>query len=244
MTVMTPMTVSAAATTIPFRQPTRPSASPSLTIEEVRKHVAVVRRRLAAGQYLYRAGQPMKAIFLIHSGSLKTCELAEDGREQVTGFRMSGELVGVESIGLAAFACDVVALEDCEVWELPYPPVMTACLRVPELQARVTAALAEEVRRDRSWMLALGTLNAEQRVAAFVLDIAARYEALGFGGERFVLRMSRADMASFLALKHETVSRALSHLADTNCIAVQRREMHILDRPGLRRNAGADPRLN
>ncbi len=245
MTYMTPMTVAATATsTSQFRQATVQRNSTALTIEQIREHVAVVRRRVASGQYLYRAGQPMKAIYLIQSGSLKTCELAEDGREQVTGFRMAGELVGVESIGLPAFACDVVALEDCEVWELPYPPVMSACLRVPELQVRVTAALAEEIRRDRSWMLALGTLSAEQRVAAFLLDLAARYEAIGLGGDRFVLRMSRADMASFLALKHETVSRALSHLADANTIAVQRREMHILDRPGLRRNAGSDPRLH
>jgi CRP/FNR family transcriptional regulator len=89
-------------------------------------------------------------------------------------------------------------------------------------------------------MLALGTLTAEQRVAAFLLDIAARHEAMGLNGDHFVLGMSRADMASYLALKHETVSRALSHLAGTNCIVVQRRELRILDRAGLRRNASAD----
>lgn len=229
----------------PLRQSERTAlALRRLTIEELRAQVPVVRRRLSCDQFLYRSGQPMKAIFLIQSGSVKTCELSEDGREQVTGFRMAGDLVGVESIGLAEFACDVVALDDCEVWELPYPPVMNACLRLPELQARVTAALAAEIRRDRSWMLALGTLSAEQRVAAFLLDLAARHEALGFDGERFVLRMSRADMASFLALKHETVSRALSHLAEANCIEVQRREIRILDRTGLRRNAGADSRLH
>ena len=211
-----------------------------IALEELRQHVPVLRRRLAAGQFLFRAGQPFKAIFLIHSGSVKTCELAEDGREQVTGFRMSGDLVGVESIGLATYCCDVAALESCEVWELPYPPVLTACLRIPELQARITSALAEEIRRDRSWMLALGTLTAEQRVAAFLLDIAARHEAMGLNGDHFVLGMSRADMASYLALKHETVSRALSHLAGTNCIVVQRRELRILDRAGLRRNASAD----
>jgi CRP/FNR family transcriptional regulator len=218
--------------------------SPRLSLELLSKHVAVVRRRLTAGQYLYRAGQPFRALFLIHAGSVKTCELAEDGREQVTGFRMAGELVGVESIGIAAYACDVVALESCEVWELPYPPVMTACLRIPELQMRMTAALAAEIRSDRSWMLALGTLNAEQRVAAFLLDVAARYEAMGFSGNHFILRMSRADMASFLALKHETVSRTLSHLADAGCIVVQRREMRIIDRACLRQNAGIGARLH
>jgi len=209
-----------------------------LTFEELRAHVSIVRRKLDAGQALFRAGQPFKAIFLIHAGSIKTCELAEDGREQVTGFRMAGELVGVESIGLPTYACDCVALESCEVWELPYPPVMTACQRIPELHMLLTSALAGEIRRDRSWMLALGTLSAEQRVAAFVLEVGARNAESGYSGDHFILRMSRADMASFLALKHETVSRALSHLADENCITVDRREMRILDRARLRRNAG------
>ena len=98
---------------------------------------------------------------------------------------------------------------------------------------RLTAALAEEIRRDRSWMLALGTLSAEQRVAAFLLDVAGRHAHLGFSDRHFILRMSRADMANFLALKHETVSRALSHLQDMQCISVQRREIRVLDLEGL-----------
>jgi CRP/FNR family transcriptional regulator len=219
------------------------SAGRRIDLDQLRRHVQVLRRRLEPGQYLYRAGQPFQALYLIHVGSVKTCELSEDGREQVTGFRMAGELVGVESIGLAICSSDVIALESTEVWELPYPPVLTACLQIPELQQRLTDAMAEEIRRDRSWMLALGTLTAEQRVAAFLLDIAARYEAMGFSRNHFILRMSRADMASYLALKHETVSRALSHLADIDCIAVRRREMRIVDRDGMLRLVGGSARL-
>lgn len=227
--------------TVAYRAPTVPRR---IDLDQLRAHVQIVRRRLEPGQYLYRAGQPFQALYLIQVGSVKTCELAEDGREQVTGFRMAGELLGVESIGQATHSSDVVALESSEVWELPYPPVITACLRIPELQRRLTDAMAEEIRRDRSWMLALGTLTAEQRVVSFLLDIAARYEAMGFSGRHFILRMSRADMASYLALKHETVSRALSHLAETNCITVQRREMQIIDRDGLRRIVGFSSNLH
>jgi CRP/FNR family transcriptional regulator len=205
-----------------------------LDIEELRRHVPVTRRRLEAGQHLYRAGQPFNALFLVNVGCLKTCELSDDGREQVTGFRMRGDLIGAESIGLHGYACDVVALEASEVWELPYPPMLTACLRVAELQARLTSALAEEIRRDRSWMLALGTLGAERRVASFLLDLAARYGRLGFSARHFILRMSRADIASFLALKHETVSRVLSRLQERGLIRVERREIRILDADGLR----------
>jgi len=203
-------------------------------IDQLRQHVPVLRRRIEQGQYLYRAGQPFNALFLVAVGCLKTCELADDGREQVTGFRMRGDLIGVESIGLAHYTCDVIALEDGEVWELPYPAMLSACVRVPELQTRLTLALAEEVRRDRLWMLALGTLSAERRVATFLLDLADRHARLGFSPHHFILRMSRADMASFLALKHETVSRALSRLDDLGQISVQRREVRIIDAAGLR----------
>ena len=200
-----------------------------LDIEELQRHMVVTRRKVRAGQYLYRNGQPFHALYLVHAGFLKTCELSEDGREQVTGFRMRGDMMGVESIGLAVHTCDAVALEDSQIWELPYPPVLNACLHIPELQVRLSTALAEEIRRDRSWMLAIGTLPAEQRVAAFLLDLASRLARLGFSARHFILRMGRADIASFLALKHETVSRALSHLEQLGYISVLRREVKLLD---------------
>ncbi|HSC11524.1 MAG TPA: helix-turn-helix domain-containing protein [Rhodanobacteraceae bacterium] len=236
------LTISPVPAVLPTHLDARPASH--IDLDQLRQHVQVLRRRVEAGQYLYRSGQPFQALYLIRVGSVKTCELAEDGREQVTGFRMAGELLGVESIGLPSYACDVVALESSEIWELPYPPVLMACLRIPELQQSLTDAMAREIRRNRSWMLALGTLTAEQRVAAFLLDVASRYEALGFSGKHFILRMSRADMASYLALKHETVSRALSHLAETNCISVQRREMRIVDRDGMQRMAGFSARVH
>lgn len=200
-----------------------------LDIEELQRHMVVTCRKVRAGQYLYRNGQPFHALHLVHVGFLKICELSEDGREQVTGFRMRGDLLGVESIGLTIHTCDAVALEDSQIWDLPYPPVLAACLNIPELQERLSSALAEEIRRDRSWMLTIGTLPAEQRVAAFLLDIASRLARLGFSARHFILRMGRADIASFLALKHETVSRALSHLEQLRYISVMRREVKLLD---------------
>lgn len=210
------------------------AALPELDIEQLQRHMFVAQRKVRAGQYLYRNGQPFRALYLVHVGFLKTCELSVDGREQVTGFRMRGDLLGVESIGLTAHSCDAVALEDSVIWELAYPPVLDACLQVPELQARLAAALAEEIRRDRAWMLSIATLPAEHRVAAFLLDLAARLARLGFSARHFILRMGRADIASFLALKHETVSRALSHLERLGHISVQRREVKLLDVPALR----------
>jgi CRP/FNR family transcriptional regulator len=117
-----------------------------LDMEELQRHMVVTRRKIRAGQYLYRSGQPFHALYLVHAGFLKTCELSEDGREQVTGFRMRGDLLGVESIGLAVHASDAIALEDSHIWELPYPPVLSACLHIPELQVRLSAALAATAR--------------------------------------------------------------------------------------------------
>ncbi|WP_329742220.1 helix-turn-helix domain-containing protein [Dyella sp. A6] len=211
-----------------------PQTLPTIDIDELRTRIPVVQRKLEAGQYLYHAGQPFQALFLVHAGFLKNCLVAEDGREQVTGFRMRGDLMGVESIGAPTHSCDAIALDSCTVWELPYPAILGASLQMPELHAQLTAALAAEIRSDRSWMLALGTMSAEQRVAAFLLDVAARHEALGFSAHHFVLRMSRADIGSFLALKHETVTRALARLIAQGCISVQWREVRILDEAALR----------
>jgi CRP/FNR family transcriptional regulator len=228
------------ATTAPAYapEPHLMASAGAIDIEPLSRYVQVVRRKLAPGQHAYRGGQPFHAIYLVHAGFLKTCELSEDGRERVTSFRMRGDLVGVESIGLAHYTCDVVALDDSEIWELPYPPVLHACLHLPELQSRLTAALAEEIRSNRAWMLALGTLTAEQRVAAFLLDMAERYLRLGFSPRHFLLRMGRADIASFLGLKHETVTRALSKLDRLQCIEVRRRDIRLLDADGLRRMVG------
>ena len=219
-------------------QPPRSDAPLELDIAQLQQYMVVTRRKVRAGQYVYRNGQPFRALHFVHAGFLKTCELSEDGREQVTGFRMRGDLLGVESIGLSVHTCDAVALDDAEIWELPFPPVLDALQHIPELQVRLAAALAEEIRRDRVWMLVIGTLPAEQRVAAFLLDIAARLARLGFSARHFILRMGRADIASFLALKHETVSRALSHLEQLQYISVLRREIKLLDIPKLRASVG------
>ena len=211
-----------------------PTVLAGLNLDELRAYLPITQRKLAAGQHLYRGGQPFHALYLVNSGFIKTSLIADDGREQVTGFRMRGDLMGVESIGTTTHTCDAVALDTSSAWELPYPAILAAAARMPELQAQITKSLAAEIRSDRSWMMALGTLSAEQRVAAFLLDVAARHQALGFSANHFVLRMSRADIGSFLALKHETVTRALTRLIAQGCIAVQCREIRILDGGALR----------
>lgn len=191
---------------------------------------ALRRRCLRSKQYLFRAGQPCSALYLVHAGVLKTSITSEDGREKITGFRFRGDLLGTDALGLSRYTCDAVSLDLSSVWELPYPQLF----RQPGFQDRVMTALAADVRRDWSWMLTVGTLSAEQRVAAFLLDLSTRMSELGFSGERLLLRMSRAEVGNFLALQLETVTRALSNLDAQGLIAVERREIAIRDPAGLR----------
>jgi CRP/FNR family transcriptional regulator len=139
---------------------------------------------------------------------------------------------------MPAHACDAVALDTAEVWELP-------CARadelMPELQARLTSMLAAEIRRDWRWMLAIGTLGADQRVVAFLLDLSARFAAMGLDPQLLQLRMTRAELGNFLAITLETVTRALSRLQARAMIEVDGRRIRIIDEAGLRAVlAGAD----
>jgi CRP/FNR family transcriptional regulator, anaerobic regulatory protein len=215
-----------------------------MDFDALRRVLPVVRRQVVAGQYLFRAGQPFRAMYLVHAGFFKTCVNAEDGRERVTGFPMRGDLLGIESIGTDTFACDAIALDSGEVWELPYPPVLTAGSQFPALQMRLSAALASALRQERSWTLALGTLGAEARVALFLLEMSARQQSIGCSGRRLVLRMTRAEIGSFLGLQLETVARGLSHLAARGAISVQRRNVDLLDMELLQSLAGRTARTH
>jgi len=199
-------------------------------LEALLRDLPVQRRRLQRKQTLFRVGQPCHSLFLIHAGFFKTCILSEDGREKITGFHLRGDLLGIDSFDMPHYACDAVALDTCEIWELPLADLR----RTPELLPHVTAMLASEIRRDWRWMLALGTLSAEQRVVAFLLDLATRFASLGFSARHLLLRMTRAELGNFLALQLETVTRALSRLASAGLINVEGREIRIENPTALR----------
>lgn len=188
------------------------------------------RRSVRAKQSLFRAGQPRQSLYYVHAGCFKTCLVSEDGREKITGFRMRGDLLGLDALDMATYACDAVALDVGEVWELPYAQLRDA---FPEFRESITSVLAGEIRRDWSWMLALGTLGADQRVVTFLLDLSGRLAAMGFSPHQLMLRMTRAELGNFLALKLETVTRALSRLQAQGLIGVDGRQIRIDDAPGL-----------
>lgn len=207
------------------------SATISRDLEAMLKHWPFQRRKVQAKQYVFRAGQPRQSLFLVHAGFFKTCLISEDGREKITGFRLRGDLLGLDALDMPVYTCDAIALDVGEVWELPYASLTES---LPEFHQRITSILAGEIRRDWSWMLALATLSAEQRVATFLLDLAGRMEALGFSARRLTLRMTRAEIGNFLSLKLETVTRALSRLQAQGLIGVEGRDIRIEDPVGMR----------
>lgn len=207
-----------------------PMQARPLDMEALVQGIPLQRRRLHARQCLFRSGQPRQSLYLIHAGFFKTSVLSADGREKITGFRMRGDLLGIDSLDMPTHTCDAVALDVSEVWELPMALLRD---RLPEFQERLTMQLASEIRRDWGWMLALGTLTADQRVIAFLLDFAERLERLGFSARCLLLRMTRAELGNFLSLKLETVTRALSRLQAQGLIGVERREIRIENPVGL-----------
>lgn len=220
--------------TTPSRIQHRDSVRTGLDADLMLRCVPVSRRRMQAGQHVYYAGQPLTVLYFVNAGFVKSSIASADGREKVTGFHMRGELLGLESLGMSTHACDAVALEDGEIWEVNYGDLLTACSHTPALQRGFAAALAAAIRIERNWTLALNTLSAEQRVAALLLELGDRLHEQGFSRTHFVLRMTRAEIGSFLGLQLETVTRAMTQLQERGLVEVRRREIRLLDPRALR----------
>ncbi|MCF7220355.1 helix-turn-helix domain-containing protein [Marilutibacter chinensis] len=215
-----------------FQAPAPVARMPALLeLEAMLAALPLHRRRIQARQTLFRAGQPHTSLYLVHAGFFKTCVLSEDGREKITGFHLRGDLLGIDALGMPCHGCDAVSLDLGEVWEIP-SSVMTGGM--PEIREAITSALAAEIRRDWNWMLMVSTLTAEQRVATFLLDLATRLQSLGFSRRHVMLRMTRGDLGNYLALKLETVVRALTRMQGAGLISIDRREIRIEDEPALR----------
>ena len=149
------------------------------------------RRKLKRGDPLYRSGEPLQSLYAIRSGFLKSCVLHDDGREQVAGFHMMGELIGMEAIGTNRHTCDTIALEDSEVCEIPFSHLEQLSREIPSLQRQLHRIMSREIVRDYGVMLLLGSMRAEERLAAFLLSLSQRFAARGYSSTEFTLRMTR-----------------------------------------------------
>jgi CRP/FNR family transcriptional regulator, anaerobic regulatory protein len=203
-------------------------------LEEV-QNIVYARRRVKRGERLFATGDDFTSVYAIRSGFFKTSVVDGEGREQVTGFFMGGELLGMEGIGSGAHSGTAVALEDSEVCVMPYSLIESMAHDFPALQRHLHSVLSREIVRDHGVMMLLGSMRAEQRLAAFLVNLSRRFLRRGYSASDFHLRMTREDIGSYLGLKLETVSRLFSQFQKDGLIAVEQKHVRILDIAGVER---------
>lgn len=203
----------------------------------------VTRRRIVhRGDSLFQAGDLFESLYAVYGGFLKSTVSTDVGRKQVTGFYMVGDLLGWDGINSGRHMFNVSALEDTEVRVFPFQGLEDAASAMPNLWAHLYRSMSREIVRDHEVMLLLGSMRAEERLASFLLNLSQRFKDCGCPHSSFVLRMTRAEIGSFLGLTLETVSRAFSHFVRDGLIQLDNRHVRIVSAAGLRRVAtGARP---
>lgn len=185
------------------------------------------RRRLKRGESLYEIGEPFNAIYAVRSGFFKTLLPSPQQRDQVTGFQMTGEILGLDGIGNGFHACRAVALEGSEVCMMPYGTVDELATSLPTLHAHLNKLMSQRIVQDQSAFQILANLRSESRLASFLMDLGKRFSDLGYSPHSFVLRMTREEIGSYLGLSLETVSRLFSRFQEEGLVDVQTRHLHI-----------------
>jgi CRP/FNR family transcriptional regulator len=186
-------------------------------------------RLIRRGEYLYHAGDAFASIYAVRTGCFKTVVMHRDGYEQVTGFHIAGEPLGLDGVCSDEHNCDAIALEDSTVCVVPFHLLEEMCHDVKSMQQHVHRMMSGEIVRESGLMMLLGTMSAEQRVAAFLMNLSTRMKARGYSAVTFNLRMTREEIGSFLGLKLETVSRMFSKLQKQGAVDTNGKQITILD---------------
>ena len=193
------------------------------------QNIVYARRRVRRGEAIFTAGDAFNAIYAVRSGFFKTSVVDGEGREQVTGFFMAGELLGLDGMGSGSHHGTATALEDSEVCVMPYARIEEMAREIPSLQRELHSVLSREIVRDHGVMMLLGSMRAEERLAAFLTNLSRRFLRRGFSPSEFHLRMTREEIGSYLGLKLETVSRLFSQFQKDGLIEVEQKHVRIKD---------------
>lgn len=199
------------------------------------------RRTFKRGEFLYRIGQPFKAIYAIRSGSIKTSILTDDGRAQVTGFHIAGELLALNAIVTNQYTSEACTLETTSVCEVPIERFDELCETSPGLQYQMMKIMSGEILHHQELMVLLGKKNAEERMATYLLNLSQRFAKRNYSPLQFNLSMSRSDIGNYLGLAEETVCRILARFHDDGLIVTQRRQVQINDLARLQAVAHTKP---
>lgn len=200
-----------------------------------------VRRRLKSGTILYHTGSHFHALFAVKSGFVKTENLHDDGRVQISGFYMAGEIFGFDGIATDEHMCTSVALEDSEICIIPLDRIEHIGHELEQLQHHFYKLMSREIVRDHTIMMLLGSMHGEERLAAFMLNLSQRFQLRGYSPYNLVLRMKREEIGSYLGMKVETVSRIFSKFQEQGLLEVHQKNIRILNIEGLRKLIGQHP---
>lgn len=192
------------------------------------------RKKVAKGGALYKAGDHFHALYAIRTGFFKTEVNTQDGRGQVTGFQMMGEIMGMDGVAQDQHSCDAIALEDSEVCVMPYARLEDLSIQFEPLGRHLHKLMSREIVREQGVMLLLGVMRAEERVATFLLNLVQRLHARGFSQSELVLRMTRREIGSYLGMTLETVSRVLSRFDEEGLAQVDQRHIVIVKPEALK----------
>ena len=212
----------------------------SLQQDEVEKLDNIVEksRPLHKGDLLFRQGEPLKSIYALRAGSVKTFTVTHDGEEQINGFYFPGELVGLAAIDEGEYPMSAKMMETTTVCEIPYERLDELLGQMPELRRSMMRTMGREIRDDQQMMMLLSRKTAEQRIATFLLKLSSRYQARGYSATQFRLSMSRNEIGNYLGLAVETVSRIFTRFASSGMVRVEGKEIELLDLAALNEASG------
>ena len=206
-----------------------------LELDYIDKRLVATRRKVARGATLYQAGDRFESLYAVWTGSFKTTVSSTDGRTQVTSFQLGGELMGLDGIGTRRHEVDALALEDSQVCVIPFDTLEALSLEVVSLQQQLHRIMSREIVRHQGVMLLLGSMYAEERLAAFLLNLTHRLQTRGYSVSSVLLRMTREEIGSFLGITLETVSRTFSKFQNDGLLLVRNRQIRVTDPTGLQR---------
>lgn len=202
-----------------------------LTDHEINQLDHIVKRNTPhhRGDHLFRQGDDFKGVYVVTSGSVKSYYINKHGEECVVGFYLPGELIGLDAIHSRVHSCSAAVLETSSACEVPFEKLESLTTTIPSLQQQLIRLLSKEVHADTEMVAVLASHSAEERLAAFLISLSARYKARGLSPREFNLSMSRNEIASFLGLAVETVSRTFSRFQEQGLLKVDRKLVQLLD---------------
>jgi len=214
-----------------------------LAPEDVERLDSIIKRSrpLHRGDHLFRGGERFRSLYVVKTGSVKTYAPSEEGGEQVLGFHLPGEIIGLDAIDKSCHACSAKVLETSAICEVPFQRFEELAASIPSLQHQMYRLLSKEIGQDADMLLLLGKKNAEERLAAFLTSMSSRLSKRGLSPTDFYLSMSRHEIGSYLGLAVETVSRLFTRFQEDGLLRVDRKHVEVLNLTALEMMAGASP---